>query len=184
MYSYRWWSGNAFRDAAWLLRRVGLASVGTTAMASGLREGALKANLGSRIGTCRFYLFSNPELDGVGTRLVVSRSGLDRSPVGHEYDFACHPSFAEQLVGFSSLDKRKSLRDQWLYLLLLKEIKQGDQILSEQGRFKALEPLDAVRNHPFPTREKPVASDAPPEDRGFAKTMATTGLARCQSAPT
>src|SRR5438477_9688787 len=42
-------------------------------------------------------LFSSIEGD------VVCRCGLDRSPFGYEYDLACHASFAEQLLRFSSL---------------------------------------------------------------------------------
>jgi len=57
---------------------------------------------------------------------LVFRSELERSPVRYEYDLAGYPSFAQQLVGLSSRDKWKSLCDQWLYLLLLKEIKEGD----------------------------------------------------------
>lgn len=50
----------------------------------------------------------------------------------HEHDLACYASLPEQLVRLSRLGKRKSLRNEWLDLLLLKEVKQGDQILSKQ----------------------------------------------------
>ena len=67
------WSANAFREAAWLLRRVGFSRRGYYRngawVRASLREGSLKVNLGSRIGVCRFYLFSNPELDEIGAGL-------------------------------------------------------------------------------------------------------------------
>ena len=74
----------------------------------------------------------------------------------------------------SCLGKRKSLRDERLDLLLLKEVKQGDQILSKQCRFQPFEPLDAVEDHPFPAREKPAASNVQPENRDSTRAMATT----------
>src|SRR5262245_35985190 len=40
-------------------------------------------------------------------------------------DLACHASLSEQLVGLSCLDKRESLRDQRLDLVLLEEIEQS-----------------------------------------------------------
>jgi len=78
-----------------------------------------------------------------------------RQPVAHEHDLAYHASFPEQLLRLSWLGKRKSLRDEWLDLFLLKEIEQGDQIRSKQCRFQPLERLDAVGDHPFPARENP-----------------------------
>ena len=64
----------------------------------------------------------------------------------------------------SRLGKRKSLRDEWLDLLLLKEVKQGDQILSKQCRSQPFEPLDAVWDHPLAAREKPASDNVQPED--------------------
>ena len=62
----------------------------------------------------------------------------------------------------SRLGKRESLRDQRLDLLLLKEVKQRDQILSKQCRFQPFEPLDAVGDHPFSAgRSQPPAIDNP-----------------------
>ena len=75
--------------------------------------------------------------------------------MAHEDDLACHASLPEQLVRVSCLGKRKSLRDERLDLLLLKEIEQGDQILSEHRRLQPFERLDAVGDHPFPAWKKP-----------------------------
>ena len=44
-------------------------------------------------------------------------------PLPHEHDLARHASLPEQLVRLSCLGKRKSLCDEWLDLLLLKQIK-------------------------------------------------------------
>jgi hypothetical protein len=65
-------------------------------------------------------------------------------------------------------------RDERLDLLLLKEVKQGDQIPSKQCRSQPFEPLDAVGNHLFPAREKPAASNVQPEDDDSTKAMTTT----------
>ncbi len=43
-----------------------------------------------------------------------------------EHDLAGHASLDEQLMRVSCFGKRKSLRDERLDLLLLKEFKQGD----------------------------------------------------------
>src|SRR2546425_12602233 len=91
-----------------------------------------------------------------------------------EHDLACHASLPEQLVRVSCLGKRKSLRDERLDLLLLKEVEQGDQILSKQCRSQPFEPLDAVRDHPPPTREKPAAGNIQPENGDSMKAMTTT----------
>jgi hypothetical protein len=74
----------------------------------------------------------------------------------------------------SCLGKRKSLRDERFNLLLLKEVKQTDQILSKPFRFQPFERLDAVGDDPFPAREKPTAGDVQPEDGGSTKTLTTT----------
>jgi hypothetical protein len=94
--------------------------------------------------------------------------------VAHEHDLACHASLPEQLVRLSRPGKRKLLRDEWLDLLLLKEVEQSDQILSKQFRFPPFEPLDAVGDHPFPAREKPAGGDVQPEDGGSTKALTTT----------
>src|SRR5512145_1212459 len=65
----------------------------------------------------------------VGSGAMVS-SWL-RLMLTHEHDLARHASLPQQLVRTPCLGKRKSLRDQRLDLLLLKEIEQGDQVLSE-----------------------------------------------------
>jgi hypothetical protein len=57
-------------------------------------------------------------------------------------------------VRTSCLGKGKSLRDKRLDLSLLKEVKEGDQILSKQCRTQPFEPLDAVGDQPFPAREE------------------------------
>jgi hypothetical protein len=94
--------------------------------------------------------------------------------VGHEHDLACHASLPEQLVRVSCLGKRKSLRDERLDLLLLKEVEQGDQILSKQCRSQPFQPLDAVGDHPFPAREKPAANNVHPEDGDATNAIPTT----------
>ena len=91
-----------------------------------------------------------------------------------EHDLARHASLPEQLVRLSCLDQWKSLRDERLDLLLLKEVEQGDQILSKPRRSQPFEPLDAVGDHPFPAREKPAASHVQPEDGDSTKAMTTT----------
>lgn len=76
-----------------------------------------------------------------------------------------------------------SLRDQRLDLSLLKEVKQGDQILSKQFRFQPFECLDAVGNDTFSARKKPTADDVQPEDSGSTKALTTTWTTRGQSLP-
>src|SRR6266498_710788 len=94
-------------------------------------------------------------------------------PVEHEYDLACHASLPEQLVRVSCLGKRKSLRGDRLDPLLLKEVEQGDQILSKPFRFQPFERLDTVGDHPFPAWEKPAAGDVQAEDGGSPKALTT-----------
>src|SRR6266702_6850572 len=55
-----------------------------------------------------------------------------------EDDLACHASVRERLLRASCVGQRKSLRDERLDLLLLKKIKQGDQILSNNAGFSRL----------------------------------------------
>jgi hypothetical protein len=90
----------------------------------------------------------------------------------------------KQLVRALCLGNRKSLCDQRLDLLLLKEVKQGDQILSKEFRFKPFERLNAVGDHPFPAREKPAAGDAQSEEGGSTKSLTTTRATGSQSLPT
>src|SRR5678816_2684030 len=103
-----------------------------------------------------------PVMTSGGLTLGAPDSSDD--PLPHEHDLARHASLPEQLVRLSCLGKRKSLRDEWLDLLLLKEVEQGDQILSKQCRPQPFEPLDAVGDHPFPAREKPAAGNIQPEN--------------------
>jgi hypothetical protein len=79
--------------------------------------------------------------------------------LGREHDLARHASLAKQLVRSSRPSERKSLRDYWLDFLLLKEVKEGDQILSKQCRSQPFEPLDAVGDYPFAAWKKPAARD-------------------------
>jgi hypothetical protein len=74
----------------------------------------------------------------------------------------------------SCFGKRKSLRDERLDLFLLKEVKEGDQILSKEFRFQPFERLDAVGDDPFPAWEKPAAGDIQPEEGGSTKALTTT----------
>ena len=78
------------------------------------------------------------------------------------------------------LGKGESLRDQRLDLFLLKEVKEGEQILSKQCRSQPFEPLDAVGDQPFPAREEPAASDVQPVNGDSMKAMTTN---RSQSPP-
>src|SRR5205823_12138556 len=96
--------------------------------------------------------------------IIVAVTELSKRGGNIEHELACHASLPEQLVRVSCLGKRKSPRDDRLDLLLLKEVDQGDQILSKPYRFQPFEPLDAVGDHPSPAREKPAASDVQPED--------------------
>jgi hypothetical protein len=86
-------------------------------------------------------------------------------------------------VRLSCLGKRESLRDEWLDLLLLKEVEQGDQVLSKQCRPQPFERLDAVGDDSLPAREKPAADDVQREGGGSTKALTATGTARSQSLP-
>ena len=66
------------------------------------------------------------------------------------------------------------MRDERLDLVLLKEVEQGDQILSKQRRPQPFEPLDAVGDHPFAAREKPAPGNIQPENADFTKALTTT----------
>lgn len=111
-----------------------------------------------------------------GLTLFLHHTAPDSSddPLPHEHDLARQASLPEQLVRLSCLGKRKSLRDEWPDFLLLKEVEQGDQILSKQCRPQPFEPLDAVGDHPFPAREKPAAGNIQPENGDSMKAMTTT----------
>lgn len=60
----------------------------------------------------------------MGTRKLL----VLRRPIGQEHDLTYHASLAEQLLRLSRLHKRKSLRDDWLDLLLLQQVQESDQI--------------------------------------------------------
>jgi hypothetical protein len=49
----------------------------------------------------------------------------------HQHDLPRHASTPEQLMRPPCLGKRKSLRNEWLDLLLFKKVKQSGQILSK-----------------------------------------------------
>jgi len=105
------------------------------------------------------------------TCISFSLSGL--RPVAHEHDLSRHACLPEQLVRLSRLGNWKSPRDEWLDLVLLKEVEQGDQILPEQRGFQPFEPLDAVGDYAFPSRKKPAACDVQPEDSNWTEAMTT-----------
>ena len=67
------WSVNAFRDIAWYLRTARLLSPGYFHKGERVRAklsgASRRVDLGSRIGLCRFSMFSTPELDEIGHRL-------------------------------------------------------------------------------------------------------------------
>jgi len=65
---------------------------------------------------------------------LLRRSCSERRTVAHEHNLPYHASLPEQLLRASCLGKRKSLRDERLDLLLLKEVEQGDQVLPKQSR--------------------------------------------------
>ena len=66
------------------------------------------------------------------------------------------------------------MRDERLDLFLLKEVKEGDQILSKQCRLQPFERLDAVGDYPFPARKNPAAYDVQPEEGSSTKALTTT----------
>src|SRR5690242_18851337 len=94
---------------------------------------------------------------------------------GKQDQLADDSPFSEQFLCPSRLGKRKSLRDDRLDLLLPKQLKKCNQVLSKQFRFQPLERLDTVRNHPFSAREEAGASDVQAEPGGSPKAPSTTG---------
>ena len=60
--------------------------------------------------------------------------------------------------------------------LLLAERADIDHIIEAIRKIQAhpFERLDAVRDHPFPAREKPAGGDVQPEDGGPTKALTTT----------
>src|SRR5262245_65655401 len=92
-----------------------------------------------------------------------------------EHDLARHAGLPEQLVRLSRLGNWKSPCDEWLDLVLLEEVEQGDQILPEQRGAQPCGPLDTVGDLAFPPWEKPAAHGAQPDDggRADARTKAT-----------
>ena len=66
------------------------------------------------------------------------------------------------------LAERQPLRDQRVDLLLLQQVEQCEQIVSEPRGFQPHEPLDTVRHHALAARQKPVLEDVPPQGGGFA----------------
>src|SRR5262249_47248908 len=98
-------------------------------------------------------------------------------PAAHEHDLACDASLPEHLLRVSCLDKRKSLRDERPDLLLLKEVEQGDQVLSKPCRFPSFERLDAVGDHSLPARKKPAAGDVQRVNRDSMQAITTTWAA-------
>src|SRR5215475_14303157 len=100
-------------------------------------------------------------------------SSYKRLPVAYEDDLAYYTSLLKHLLRASRLGKRKTLRDERLDLLLLKEAEQGDQILAKQSRLQPFERLDAVGDDPFPAGEKPAAGDVQDVDRDPMKAITT-----------
>ena len=88
-----------------------------------------------------------------------------KQSIGHEHYLACHASVSKQLLRLSGLNERKPPRDDRLDLLLLKEVEQGNQVLSKHRRFQPFEPLDAIGNYTFPAGEKQTSRNIQPEDR-------------------
>src|SRR5262249_17400437 len=100
----------------------------------------------------------------------------------YEHELAHYPSLSKQHVRMSCLGQWKSLRNHRLDLPLLKQTKQGRQILSKQFGSETLEPLDAVGDYPFPAREKPAAGNVQGEDGNPMEAIAPTGAPSSQSA--
>src|SRR5262245_23900975 len=116
---------------------------------------------------------------------MIPRSSRRKPSVStDEHYLACNASFPQQLLRLSSLGKRESPRNQWLYLLLLKEVQQSDQILFEPIRFEPFECLDAVGDHAFSARQKPAAGDVQGEGGGSTEALTTTWTTRAESLPT
>src|ERR671910_605155 len=108
---------------------------------------------------------------GLSCPLALLRA---RGSIGHEHNFAGYASLLEQLVRLSGLNKRKPPGDKWFDLLLVKEVKQGDQILPKELRPEPFEPLYAVGDHVFPARQKPASGNVQSEDSDRTITMATS----------
>ena len=98
----------------------------------------------------------------------------ERSLVGHEHDFAGHASCAKQFVRLSCLAKWKSVGDERRDLMPLKQMEQGNQILSKHRRPQSFQPLNAVGDHPFSAREQPSSGNVEREDGDRPKTVTTT----------
>src|SRR5690242_1875542 len=103
-----------------------------------------------------------------------------RSSIADEHDLAGHAALSEELLRFPRRRQRQPSRDQGLDLALAQEFEQGDQVLSEQSRSHALQPLDAVGNHTPPTRKQPASRDVQAEDRDAAKPVTSAGTTRSQ----
>ena len=67
------WSGNAFQEAAWLIRQFGFRMRGYFRKGEWVRANIFSASrevdVGGRIGLRHFYMFSTPELKEIGARL-------------------------------------------------------------------------------------------------------------------
>src|SRR5438874_9470799 len=96
---------------------------------------------------------------------------LMKCPVGQEHDLPYHASPTQELLRESCVGQRKSMRNQGPDLLLFEQVKQGDQVLSEPPGFQSFEGLYAVGNYPFPSWEKPAASDVQTENCDCTITM-------------
>jgi len=92
----------------------------------------------------------------------------------HEDDLASDASLPEQLLRTSRLDERKSLRHQWLDLMLFKELEQRGQVLPKQRWLESLEPLNAVGDDALAPWQNPTASDVQAEDGDRTKPMPTS----------
>jgi len=110
---------------------------------------------------------------GIDDALCYAAPDSSEDPLGTSTILPVTPPFPSNscaCLARSEAIVARSARD----LSLLKEVEQGEQILSKQCRSQPLQALDAVGDHPFPAWEKPAAGDVPPEDRDFPKAMTTT----------
>ena len=101
--------------------------------------------------------------------------------VTHKHNLSYHSSLPEQFLRTSCLRQRESLCDDWLDFMPLQEVQQGNQILSKQSRFQPFERLDAVRDDPFPAREKPATGNVQQVDGNSMKSITTACAGRTES---
>ena len=104
----------------------------------------------------------------------MSHSILMPRAVENEHYLARHASLSKQLLRLSCLGKTKSLRDEWLDLVLLEKIEESHQVPSKLRRPQSLEPLNAEENNTFPARQQHAADDVQSENTELPIAIANT----------